>query len=193
MNRQMKGDVVTILMIIGGIVILLSVIVVGVFVYQSVRWGPCWANFNQEMGEIEKGFNKLKTQEKAEVAVTMGDCVGSLVFVNQNTLNKIDKKYRDSLKCPEGKGFFIGFPQDNEIKSGWRFWLWPEDLWENLVRWWFGEARGIKPLCKSVDREIEISDPVIGGPGGGKTKTICLELIKKTDSYGVSYEEGSCG
>ena len=61
MAKQMKGDVTTVLMIVGGILILLSVIVVGIYVYHAYRWGPCWANFNQEMGEIEKTFGKLKT------------------------------------------------------------------------------------------------------------------------------------
>jgi hypothetical protein len=193
MARQRKGDVVTVLMIIGGILILLSVLVIGVYVYHAYRWGPCWTSFSQRMGEIEKAFGKLKTQESSEVTITMGDCVGSLVFVNKDTFNKINKKYRDSFKCPEGEGFFIGFPKDNEIKSGWRFWLWPEDLWENLVRWWRGTARDIQPLCKSADREIEISDPVIGGPDEGKAKTLCLKIIKTTtDKYGISYEEGAC-
>lgn len=206
MAKQMKGDVTTVLMIIGGIFILLSVLVIGVFVFQSVRWGPCWASFNQEMGEIEKALEqKLMTQEKVKVTVTMGECVSKLIFLDKKGLDdledKVGKEFTEELKCPvrktqegeilEGNGFIIGIPYFEETKSGLKFWQWPKDLLENIVRKWQEKARGIGPLCNSLDRGINLED--INGPGEGKTKTICLELSKIGDEkYRVDYEEGSC-
>lgn len=197
MAERMKGDVVTILMIIGGIVILLSVLVIGISVYQATRWGPCWANFNQEMGKIEKGVEKLKLQPSTEVTVTMGECVGALVFTNTDDLKNAEKEagleFRKELKCPEGRGLIIGLPYDQETKTGWRIWRLPKDILENFVRWWKGKALNINPLCRSADREIETSNPVIWGPGEGKTRILCLKIIKTaTDKYGVSYGEGAC-
>jgi len=206
MTKQKKGDVTTILMIIGGIFILLSVLVVGVSVYQSARWGPCWANFNQEMGEIEKALEqKLKTQESTEVTITMGDCVSKLIFLDKKSLDdledKIGKTFTEELKCParknqegeilEGSGFIIGIPYFEETKSGLKFWQWPKDYIENIVRSWQEKVRGIGPLCKGLDRGINLED--IDGPGEGKTRTICLELSKiGDDKYGIDYREGVC-
>ncbi len=187
MAKQMKGDVTTVLMIIGGIFILLSVLVVGVFVFQSVRWGPCWANFNQEMGEIEKALDqKLKTQERTEVTVTMGDCVGALIFTDEKGLSRVEAdEFRNVMKCPRGEninGFVIGLPYFKDTP-----WY---RIDKNIVKLWDEMGRDIGPLCKGLDREVP--DKEIKGPGEGKTKTICLELIKIGDSYGINHEEGAC-
>ncbi len=197
MAKQKKGDVTTVLMIIGGILILLSVIVVGIFVYQSVRWGPCWANFGQKMGEIEKAFEqKLMTQPSANVTVTMGDCVGALIFTDEKGLDKVEAdEFRNVMECPRGEninGFVIGLPYfgDTSLLT-WKFWTWPEKTRNKAVKAWEEMGRGIGPLCKGLDREVP--DLEIKGPGEGKTKTLCLELVKIGESYGVSYREGSCG
>jgi hypothetical protein len=191
MAKRMKGDIVTTLMIIGGIFILLSVIVIGIDVFQSVKWGPCWANFGQEMSEIDSAFDKLKTQESTEETVTMGDCVGMLVFANKNELTDLDTaEFKNPLECPDKPGFIIGLPYFEETESGWRFWLWRRDIAENIIKTWEEMGRGIGPLCRGLDQEV--SSMEIKGPGDGQTRVICLKLAKVGDSYGVDYEEGSC-
>lgn len=202
-SRQRKGDAVTILMIIGGIVILLSVLAVGMYVYHAYRWGPCWANFDQEMGEIEKVLEqKLKLKETPEsVTVTMGECVTKLVFLNKKDLDdlkdKVGRIFSEQLKCPEGKGFIIGIPYFEETKSGLKFWLWPKALLENLARKWQEKARVIDPLCRPLGYEVTPLD--IDGPGEGKAKMVCMtaEKIKSGEDpleykFKLDYREGAC-
>ena len=189
MAKQRKGSgIITVLFIIGGILILASVLVIGVFVFQSVRWGPCWANFGQEMAEIEQAFEqKLMTKSSAEVSVTMGDCVGALIFTDENGLDRVEAgEFRNAMECPRGEninGFVIGLPYFKDI-SWYR-------IDKKIVKLWEEMGKGIGPLCRGLNREVP--DLEIKGPGEGKTKTVCLELVKIGDnSYGVSPGEGAC-
>ena len=194
MAKQMKGSVVTVLMIAGGILILLSILFIGISVYQTVRWGPCWASFNQNLGEVETSLEqKLMTQESDRVTVTMGECVGLLAFVNKEDLDEIETEgLSNALNCPSGEGFIIGLPYFEETASGLRFWRWHKDIAENIMKSWEEKVKGIGPLCKGLDKKFSELEP-IKGPGEGKTKTLCLELSKLgDDKYGISYGVGAC-
>lgn len=153
-------------------------------IWPIIRFGifsPCWGVFVSDMNSVT--FLKSKPH-----SVTVGDCVDSFNFVNKRQLAS---SFR-SLECPaNAEGFLIAIPRFSETQSGLKFWLWPEDLWEEAEQAWKERFGGIRPICKGLNKPFTaVPEPLYGPPSG--SITYCIQIIEQETTFDLSIQVGKC-
>jgi hypothetical protein len=193
MNRGKKGDINSIIIIIGAVVLLL--IVLGIFIYQMWPWirygpfSPCWAEAVASVNTLA-GFDLLREPQ----TIKLGDCLNALYLVNGDTLDEISeeiKEFKKELDCPDGgKSYVIAVPILEGGEFSWNIFKWPREALRELKERFY-EKVGLKTYCKILSRERPYKNPTPFKAGG---KIYCVDIAKdkETETYTVYFCEGSC-
>ena len=194
----MRGIDRTMLLIIFSLFFLAIVITVAAtVVYPMIRWGifsPCWGSFSGQMGS----FTTIEFLREPQT-ITVGDCVGSIMFVNKeapdNYFTGINEDYMKELRCEgEGASYIIGFPT-NDFKPdqvGWNVFKWPKKLWQEMKDLWLNELGGIGPICKIMDSEKEFTKGSVQAVKDQGVYCIEIKLTSDKKNYEVVIDDGSC-
>ena len=196
MVKPLKGANTYVLIFI--FILIMTAIVFGIIlnISHTLRWGPCWANFvDNEMGKVAKGLEKLETTTgTVPVSISMGDCVWRFDIVSKGDMAEFRKnagEFRDDIKCTGSSLVALPYFEGSGKILEWKFWKIPKNTLQEAKNWWKENIRGIKPQCKTLEKDIS-SLPVMG-PEQGKTRTVCLELSGEGENYKVIMKgEGSC-
>jgi len=136
--------------------------------------------------------------------ITVGECVGSIMFVNKEAPNEyfigINENYMRELNCKEdGASYVLGFPA-NELKPekvGWNVFKWPKKLWQEMKDFWLHDLGGVGPVCNMLDKERTFIDPkgkaiVYDEKEGVKAYCIEVKLTDDKKNYELKIDEGAC-
>lgn len=152
----MRGDLV-LNTIIG--IILLAIVLAAIFFYAAgvIRHGPCWGSVEGNIAEIKSSLTTglAKTVSKE---IKTGDCLGSVILANSEKLNEIQRQIDVELafQCDISggqKAFIVAVPY---FGVSWE-WLSPSTWLPSVkdgVENWISEKRGIRPVCKGMDKKF---------------------------------------
>jgi hypothetical protein len=178
-----------------------AVLMVGIVIYFFFTQGwpliryalnPCWGLFVSDINS----FEIWPWEKEKSVDFHFCDVVGELAFVNKEELQEfkeeISEEFAKVIECePDYASYIIGLPYFEETKSGLKFWLWPKDIWENVVKWWKEKMGGIKPVCKGLEKPFKVKPDPIKGPKTGNT-IWCVTFSLEKDGYNVDAKEDKC-
>lgn len=199
--------IVTNILIIGSIVIAIMVMfgVTGIAanVWNIIRHGACWGHLKADVDYFYNSFTKpslFAPQFRGNKVIELGECVGAIAFINDDELEGFKEEFRSrGYNCEKGEAYIIGIPYYPDTESGWKFWLWPKDILENIANTWNDRVRGMQPYCKALQKPIAGTiEPMLGPNKAGGTDKYCItELYKENDgsgneAYYVQYNAGPC-
>ncbi|MHC4184244.1 MAG: hypothetical protein ACYSR0_12935 [Planctomycetota bacterium] len=192
-----------------GIFIFIVAFGLGYMFFGTTVHGTCVSDALSEITEIRTAIRGLETKTPGELSdpipVSLGNCAGSMLFINREDLLSSNIQVPGSLECITNydgvpyQGFMVFVPNPGIDDTGWRFW----ERWKELPRAelkdFLNEYRLIEKLCKplfSTDDMFDYSNnPItLDGPGGSGTKEYCIQ-VKKTGSHIydiITLHEGVC-
>jgi hypothetical protein len=178
------------------IIMTILILVAGIPTILNAFTSACW-----KAGIVET--NKMITEMKSmtsqtvikDLNIVLGECIGALIFINDEDLRKMSEDYRQilELKCPSGsKAYVVLLPKTGE-KFSWKFWSWPKAT-VNKVKDSWKKLTNEKPVCKAIDCntcQFNYEEPVVfeGPSGDDKQIAHCIRIEKISGSY---YNVDSC-
>ena len=162
--------------------VLITLVIFFTFIFPSllrVLYGACWGNLDSQMTDLASTFARMNVDGEEQRQITLGDCIGKMVFANRNRINSVlpdvtcDPGYRSAIIVTPG---FEGI--DKMIAN-------------NIKR--------VDTKCREIPYKsryayIEEGAVVLDGPEGDEdSKTYCLTIKKTaTDTFSLSRKEGEC-
>jgi len=203
----MRGAVKTQVLIIGSIVILIiaifGVTMLGADVWNKLRHGKCWGELKNDVDYFYDSFTKpslFAPQFKGSREVNFGECVGALAFINEEEFKDLKEDFQSrGLNCKGGTAYIVGIPYFPDTESGWRFWLWPKDILENIANTWNDRVKGMQPYCRPLQGSFAgAAEPMLGPNKEGGSAAYCVTELSKgkditgKDEYTIQYKVGPC-
>jgi len=195
MRKGLSETVTTMLWVATTVILILIVFSIGTKLVPLIYHGTCWGGLSGSVDNLIKGPSAL-ILGKSTTKITMGDCVGALMFLNYDEAKEIVADSGGYIKCHASKASVIGIPSFKDTSFGFNPLNWPKAAWNRVTKYWGEEVRGIQPICVPMDKEVSVEPTgmnVIEGTRDGTSKYICVRLEDRGTYYKIKIEELASG
>ncbi len=169
----------------------------------GILYGECMEDALNTAQDLKTEFHKLSLMSGAAysdpITVTLGDCVGSMLFINRERLLQEDLEIPDFLECVDGyNAYIIVGPHIEEAEGfwGWEYW---SSKWSNMKNqikeWVLKKLKMLDAFCIPLSSPKDTfeepgGDPITldGAQGFSGTQSYCIRLRKTgTSEEGNTY------
>lgn len=154
----------------------------------SVVYGACTGKTQQQIEYMKSEVASLGVGEAKNVFLTLGDCVDSVVFIEQAKLQEMftPSAYEAIFNCPSNSKWIIAAAPHSEGKAG-LFNAVKEFIIDKSIEGaknWARQSLNIKekPMCENLfisDYSLESQLNLKGPTEPGKTVSFCLQFTRK--------------
>lgn len=158
--------------------------------WQGACWGALVNNHIPRIISSLQGTAIFVT--KKQLNIPLGDCVGSVYFLNKEEFKRI----RKDLGCPaHGEGYIIAIPYYEDEICGWNIFKCGKRWLKDAKRFWDERLGRIKPVCRKLEKPFSHTpkEPMLGPKMEGGHNAYCITRLDKDEiGYIIDYTPGRC-